>query len=221
MISKVSRHFTIAILLFVAAMIPLSYAKSLRNVEENGRRRLQQSSTSEYSSKRILHAYMEPAQTQRWESFSNGDASSATSSSNVNTYAGVTLTFHNKDSDMMDINYFVKGGPSNCKDCLVSIHKGDSCSSPNVRYFKKSDKVRRNPWTKKGGAIISTNGEGKGVGTIESFSNGFSHEENEGHVVVIYSNDRVNASRLSRRAKVVACGVLKNISVGTTRSAGI
>ena len=221
MISKVSRHFTIAILLFVAAMIPLSYAKSLRNVAEN-ERRLQQSSTSEYSSKRILHAYMEPAQTQRWESFSNDDGSSATSSTtNVNTYAGVTLTFHNKDSDMMDINYFVKGGPSNCKDCLVSIHKGDSCSSPNVRYFKKSDKVRRNPWTKKGGAIISTNGEGKGVGTIESFSNGFSHEENEGHVVVIYSNDRVNASRLSRRAKVVACGVLKNISVGTTRSAGI
>ena len=220
MISKASRHFTIAILLFVAAMIPLSYAKSLRNVAEN-ERRLQQSSTSEYSSKRILHAYMEPAQTQRWESFSNDDGSSATSSSNVNTYAGVTLNFHSKDSDMMDINYFVKGGPSNCKDCLVSIHKGDSCSSPNVRYFKKSDKVRRNPWTKKGGAIISTNGEGKGVGTIESFSNGFSHEENEGHVVVIYSNDRVNASRLSRRAKVVACGVLKNISVGTTRSAGI
>ena len=156
-------------------------------------------------------------------SFSNDDASSATSSSttNVNTYAGVTLTFHNKNSDMMDINYFVKGGPSNCKECLVSIHKGDSCSSPNVRYFKKSDKVRRNPWTKKGGAIISTNVEGKGVGTIESFSNGFSHEENEGHVVVIYSNARVNASRLSRRAKVVACGVLKNVSVGTTGSAGI
>ncbi|GFH54095.1 predicted protein [Chaetoceros tenuissimus] len=220
MISKVFTNVPIAIMLLVAAMIPSSFAKSLRNVEENGRRRLQQSSTSEYSSKPILHAYMEPVQTQRWDSFSNDDASSS-SSSNVSTYAGVTLTFHSKDSDMMDINYFVKGGPSNCKDCLVSIHKGDSCSSPNVRYFKKSDKVRRNPWTKKGGATISTNGEGKGVGTIESFSNGLSHEENEGHVVVIYSNARVNASRRSRRAKVVACGVLKNISVGTTRSAGI
>ena len=164
---------------------------------------------------------MEPAQTQRWESFTN-DSSSTTSSSNVNIYAGVTLTFHSEESDTrMDINYFVKGGPSNCKECLISIHKGDSCSSPNVRYFKKTDEVRGNPWTKKGGAIISTNGEGKGVGTINSFSNGFSHEENEGHVVVIYSNAQVNASRHSRRAKVVACGVLKNISVGTTRSAEI
>ena len=216
MITSASRHFTIAIMLLVAAMTNLSCAKSLRNVAEN-ERRLQQSLTSEYSSESILHAYMEPVQTQ--ESFSN-DSSSSTSSSNVNTYAGVTLTFHSKDSDTprMDINYFVKGGPSNCKECIISIHEGDSCSSPNLRYFKKTDKVRQNPWTKKGGATISTDGDGKGFGTIESFSNGFSHEENEGHVIMIYSNAQVNASSHSRRAKVVACGVLKNISVGTTRS---
>lgn len=75
-----------------------------------------------------------------------------------------------------------------------------------------TDKVRRNPWTKKSGAIISSYEEGKGVGTNKAFSNGLFHHENEGHVVVIYDNSRVNASRKRQRAKVVACGKLKNVS---------
>lgn len=152
--------------------------------------------------KRILHAYMEPSQTQRWESYETTSF----------TYAGVTLTFNDENSDEMNIDYFLKGGPTNCRDCLIAIHKGNTCSSPNVRYFKNTDKVRRNPWTKKSGAIISTNEDGKGVGTIEAFSNGLFHHKNEGHVVVIYDNSRVNASRKRQRAKVVACGVLKNVS---------
>lgn len=163
----------------------------------------QQQRFPQQSKKRILHAYMEPSQTQRWESY---DTTSS-------TYAGVTLTFNDENSDEMDIDYFLKGGPTNCtRDCLIAIHKGNTCSSPNVRYFKNTDKVRRNPWTKKSGAIISTNEDGKGVGTIKAFSNGLFHHENEGHVVVIYDNSRVNASRKRQRAKVVACGELKNVS---------
>lgn len=195
-----------SLLTAVITMPTYGEAKGLRNMTN----KYKQSSLSkeEYqrfpqqSQKRILHAYMEPSQTQRWESY---DTTST-------TYAGITLTFNDKDSDEMDISYFLNGGPANCRDCLISIHKGNECSSPNVRYFKNTDKVRRNPWTKKSGAIISTNEVGKGVGTIKAFSNGLLHHENESHVVVIYDNSRVNASRKSQRAKVVACGVLKNVS---------
>lgn len=128
-----------------------------------------------------------------------------------NAFAGVMLEFDAFNEEIMNINYFVQGGPSSCKKCLVAIHRGTDCSKPRGRYFQKTDMVKKNPWTKRNGALIVTDKAGTGHGWINEMSNGYSFEKNADHVIMIYDGFRLNTKKRRRKAKPVACGVLKKV----------
>ncbi|GFH61821.1 hypothetical protein CTEN210_18297 [Chaetoceros tenuissimus] len=78
----------------------------------------------------------------------------------------ITIQFKNVDNSgaRMDISYTIENGPTNCKDCLVAIHKAKTCSSQKIsrRKFLKSKNVN-NPWRKKAGTIIVTDENGRGT----------------------------------------------------------
>jgi len=127
------------------------------------------------------------------------------------TFAGATIEYDEFTEEVMNINYYVQGGPANCTRCLIAIHSGSDCSNRGGRFFTKTDIVKKNPWTKRNGAVVETNEEGTGYGWINNLSNGYILDDNIGHVIVLYDGFRLNAKKARKRAKPIACGVLKKV----------
>lgn len=126
------------------------------------------------------------------------------------TFAGATIKYDEFKEEVMNINYYVQGGPANCTHCLIAIHSGSDCSNRRGRFFTKNDIVKKNPWTKRNGAVVETNEEGAGYGWINNLSNGYTLDDNIDHVIVLYDGFRLN-KKARKRAKPIACGVLKRV----------
>ena len=128
-------------------------------------------------------------------------------------HAGITV--HYTSEYAMKLEYSIFDGPTNCKNCLVAIHEGKDCAKPKRgRYWnKKSDTVHKNPWTKRNGAVLKTDSDGNGSGTLDAMilSNGYTFDENLDHVVAIYDGHRLSAKNPMKRATMIACGVLRKV----------
>ena len=88
-----------------------------------------------------------------------------------------------------------------CKECRIHIATGTTCEDANEvgGHYWNSDVFDEDPWTRRNGAYYNSNNNGKAIGAFE-IDNGYTHEENLGHAVVIYAMDG--------RAKI-GCGILE------------
>jgi len=154
---------------------------------------------SNFTEVEYLHTYMDSKQLNK----------SVQKNLFPNMFAGITFEYTSEY--VMKFDYSIFNGPTKCRNCLVAIHKGSDCAKPKGRYWKKSDIVPKNPWTKRNGAVLKTDSDGKGSGTMEEFSNGYTFDENLDHVVAIYDGHRLFAKNPMKRAKMIACGVLKTV----------
>lgn len=140
---------------------------------------------------------------------------SMSSKSASSSIASIKIQFKNvDDSVLMDIFYTIENGPKNCKDCLITIHRAKTCSSPKIgkRRFLKSKNVVSNPWRKKAGAIIVTGENGKGQGVLEAIGNGYSVDKNANHAFVLYDGYKLRHRDKNKRAKLIMCGVLRKVT---------
>lgn len=129
--------------------------------------------------------------------------------------ASITIQFKNVNNSgaRMDISYTIENGPTNCKDCLVAIHKAKTCSSQKIsrRTFLKSKNVN-NPWRKKAGTTIVTDENGRGQGIIEDIDNGYDIDKNANRVFILYDGYKLRHRDKNKRAKVIMCGVLRKVT---------
>jgi len=175
----------------------------LVNIEGmNAERDLIMLPNSNFTEVEYLHTYMDSKYKQLNESVQKNLF--------PDMFAGITFEYSSEY--VMKLEYSIFNGPTKCKNCLVAIHKGTDCAKkPKRRYWKKSDTVPKNPWTKRNGAVLNTDSDGKGSGTMDEFSNGYTFDENLDHVVAIYDGHRLFAKNPMKRAKMIACGVLKKV----------
>lgn len=109
----------------------------------------------------------------------------------------VTVTFN--EDDTFTFSYKLKGLKQNCVGCGIHIHAGTSCDThEQVKGHGWNSLVVQDLWTAAGGATYDTNDKGKARGYFNIF-NGYGYEENEGHAVVIHTQDGAR----------VGCGVLE------------
>jgi len=78
---------------------------------------------------------------------------------------------------------------AHCRRCLMAIHTGTSCSSPqlvgNETYYDH-DRFDEDPWLKKG-LYLAFNHKSSVTRHAFTVTNGYKKEENTGHVLVIYN----------------------------------
>jgi hypothetical protein len=87
-----------------------------------------------------------------------------------------------------------------CKTCKVAIYDGTSCDSPGSAYFDE-DTIAEDPftpWTINSN-YYSTYGDGGLSNSAFSFTNGYTCDENEGRVVVMFDDTSKT---------ILGCGVL-------------
>lgn len=160
---------------------------------------------SNFTEVEYLHTYMDSNQT-------NKQSVLVQENEFPSMFAGITFEYTSEY--IMNFEYSIFNGPTNCKNCLVAIHKGNDCAKPKRRYWnKKSGTVPKNPWTKRNGAVLKTDSDGRGSGTMDGIlSNGYTFDENLDRVVAIYDGHRLLfAKNPMKRAKMIACGVLKKV----------
>lgn len=109
----------------------------------------------------------------------------------------VTVTFD--EDDVFTFSYQLKGLLANCDSCGIHIHAGTSCETHElVKGHGWNTVVVEDLWTAAGGATYDSNLNGYAKGFFNLY-NGYGYEENEGHAVVIHTQDGAR----------VGCGVLK------------
>jgi hypothetical protein len=91
-------------------------------------------------------------------------------------------------------------GPA-CTTCKVAIYDGTSCDAPGSAYFNE-DVIDADPWTPwtKNGNYYSTYSDGGLSNSAFSFTNGYTCDENEGRVVVLFDETS---------KEILGCGVLE------------
>jgi len=119
------------------------------------------------------------------------------------------------DSDKLVIDYSIKEGPKRCKDCVLAIYTGKSCSKLYDPFYDTYE----NPW-KKDKSVYITNKKRRAAGFYK-IDNGYGYSKNECKFVVLFDEDE-DRRRLADNgspdrklkkdkkggAKKIACGQL-------------
>jgi hypothetical protein len=102
-------------------------------------------------------------------------------------FGTATLRCNPDGSLLFHIN--AQGLDASCNSCKVSIYDGTSCDTVGTEYFDEEQEVVENTYSTYGGGLSKS---------AFSFSNGYTCDENEGRVVVMYDSS----------SEIIGCGVL-------------
>lgn len=110
----------------------------------------------------------------------------------------VKVKFDKDGGSALKFEANLKNADADCETCGIHIHTGTSCEDASAQgghYWTPTDSV--DPWTTAGGAIYTSNSNGKGKANFE-LDAGTTIDDNTGKVVVVHDSD----------GNRYACGVL-------------
>jgi len=118
------------------------------------------------------------------------------------------VTVEYNDNDKLVIDYSIKEGPKRCRECVLAIYSGKSCSKLDKSYHD----MEINPWSKDEKALYITNKNRRAAGHFKT-ENGYSYKKNECKFIVLLDKDdgrRRLAGKGSKDKgpKKIACGQL-------------
>ena len=102
------------------------------------------------------------------------------------------------------INYKIKNGPEQCKDCLLAIYDGFGCNDLYFPFFDPGEV--NNPWKISNGAKYVTNNQGRAAAFIE-MTNGRTLQQHVYKLAVIFGSLEDDPDAHKTR-NAIGCGTL-------------
>jgi len=107
-------------------------------------------------------------------------------------------------ASMKKVRFRLAGLEANCENCGIHVHSGTSCDTDEEvgGHYWNDKKVDPDPWTTTGGAVYTSEGDGKVAGSFPLVT-GYPKRANKGHAVVVHSKDGTR----------IGCGTINNQKV--------